>query len=367
MLALFEENGPYSVDNNSPYNVSLNPYAWNSKANLLYVDQPVGTGWSYADVSADYVRNETEVAADMYQFLQQFMTMYPQYSKLNFFIFGESYAGHYVPAVSLAVVQGNQAGTGLKLNLQGSGIGNGLVDPLIQYNQYGQFMFDNQMINSKTLKETQSAYPTCAKDINAGQYVQAFNDCNQIIGIIEQAAGNFNVYDIRKKCIGPLCYNFNGLTYLMGLSSLQQAIGVSGHQWQACNSNVYQYLLGDFDRNLAVDIPGLLSAGVRVLAYSGMEDFICNYYGGRNWTVAMPWPGQSGFEAAPYQSWSVGSTLAGYVKSYTSATAGSFTWVEVLNAGHMVPMDQPAAALNLLETFLNNQPFAPANAPHLRR
>ena len=49
MLALFVENGPYKVSKAG--NLSLNPYSWNSNANILYIDQPVGTGNSAGKVN----------------------------------------------------------------------------------------------------------------------------------------------------------------------------------------------------------------------------------------------------------------------------------------------------------------------------
>jgi len=120
-LALFFENGPYTVDANG--NLIPNAYSWNKFTNLIFVDQPVGTGFSYAN--DDYVFNEALVEEEMYSFLQGFLTMYPQYQSQPFFIIGESYGGHYVPSVALRVVQGNQKQQGIKINLKGIGIGNG--------------------------------------------------------------------------------------------------------------------------------------------------------------------------------------------------------------------------------------------------
>jgi len=57
-LALFFENGPYTVDGNG--NLSPNPYSCNSFTNLLYVDQPVGTGFSYATVIIFTTNNKWE-------------------------------------------------------------------------------------------------------------------------------------------------------------------------------------------------------------------------------------------------------------------------------------------------------------------
>ncbi len=52
--------------------VESNPYSWNAHANLLFVDQPVGTGFSYSKWPTDYVTNEKQVAQQLYDFLQAF-------------------------------------------------------------------------------------------------------------------------------------------------------------------------------------------------------------------------------------------------------------------------------------------------------
>eukprot|EP01027_Heterolobosea_sp_BB2_P004616 GEZU01007079.1.p1 GENE.GEZU01007079.1~~GEZU01007079.1.p1 ORF type:complete len:198 (-),score=67.03 GEZU01007079.1:402-995(-) len=91
ILALFTENGPYRVNANGT-GISANPYSWNTNANVLWVDQPVGTGFSYSDdPNKDYVKDEAQMAADMWEFLQKFFQQYPQFLKNDFYIIGESY------------------------------------------------------------------------------------------------------------------------------------------------------------------------------------------------------------------------------------------------------------------------------------
>jgi len=106
--------------------------------------------------------------------------------------------------------------------------------------------------------------------------------------------------------------------------------------------------------NLDVHIPNLLEAGVRVLVYSGVEDLICNWYGGNAWTSALPWSGTQEFNALPLKQWTGadGQTAAGQGRSY-----GPFTFLNVYAAGHMVPLDQPANALMMINKFVNNEPF----------
>ena len=64
MLALLIENGPYTVDSNTNEFV-LNPYSWTNNASVIWIDQPVGTGFSYTEDTSDYVRNESEVFFDI--------------------------------------------------------------------------------------------------------------------------------------------------------------------------------------------------------------------------------------------------------------------------------------------------------------
>ena len=80
-VALFGENGPCKVSADGS-STSRNEYSWNSKANVLYIDQPAGTGFSYG---AGMDHNEQGVATDMYDFLQQFLKSHTKYKDLPFF------------------------------------------------------------------------------------------------------------------------------------------------------------------------------------------------------------------------------------------------------------------------------------------
>lgn len=93
---------------------------------MLFVDQPVGTGFSKAKI-IDYVKNETEIAEDFYLFMTKFVETYPEFKGRPLYITGESYAGHYIPSIS-AYIHKQQ---NVDLNLQGFAIGNGWTDPLL--------------------------------------------------------------------------------------------------------------------------------------------------------------------------------------------------------------------------------------------
>ena len=68
----------------------------------------------------------------------------PKYAALDFYVYGESYAGHYVPVVAKSVMD-NLAGT---INLRGAAIGNGLTNPMVQYQYYAPFAHEHGLVVS---------------------------------------------------------------------------------------------------------------------------------------------------------------------------------------------------------------------------
>ena len=102
-LAIFIENGPYKMD--MVGDLELNPYSWHKNANMLYVDNPIGTGYSYAADPSEYDTSEDQVAADFYVFVRGFLEQHPEFKGREMYITGESYAGHYIPAIAFKLVQ----------------------------------------------------------------------------------------------------------------------------------------------------------------------------------------------------------------------------------------------------------------------
>lgn len=139
-LALFVENGPFRV-NEKTLGLEKNDYSWNSNANLLYIDQPLGTGFSSVNKKHPVMTEET-VSKDIYEFLTQFIEIFPEFKGRDFYIFGESYAGHYVPhAANYVFNQRNK-----DLPLKGAAIGNGLLNPWVQNEAYVEYSMINRLI-----------------------------------------------------------------------------------------------------------------------------------------------------------------------------------------------------------------------------
>lgn len=127
LYGLFEEHGPFSVS--KAQTLDRRRHTWASTHSMLYVDNPVGTGFSFT--SDGYNTDQTAVGRNMYEALLQFFALFPEYRKNDFYITGESYAGKYVPAVSYTIHQ-NNPNASIKINLKGLAIGNGFIDPINQ-------------------------------------------------------------------------------------------------------------------------------------------------------------------------------------------------------------------------------------------
>ena len=121
MYGLLKENGPFiaDVDKTGRPFIRSNPYRWSANHSVLYIDNPVGTGFSFTDHLDAYPKVVEESTEDLFLFLQQFLKMFPELQQCQFFPFGESYAGKYVPALAHRIHTENKKKSSkwLKINL----------------------------------------------------------------------------------------------------------------------------------------------------------------------------------------------------------------------------------------------------------
>jgi serine carboxypeptidase-like clade 2 len=94
-LGLGTEHGPFFLSDTGE--LSPNPFSWNLVANMLYIEQPAGVGFSYSENSKDYNTGDQQAAADNYQVIRQFLERFPERQSNDFYISSESYGGHYMP------------------------------------------------------------------------------------------------------------------------------------------------------------------------------------------------------------------------------------------------------------------------------
>jgi len=96
MLAFMQENGPYSI-NDDGETFTASDYSWNREANVLYIEQPAGVGYSICGDQTECSFDDNNVSEDNLAAVLGWYAKYPEYKEHELYISGESYAGIYVP------------------------------------------------------------------------------------------------------------------------------------------------------------------------------------------------------------------------------------------------------------------------------
>lgn len=353
MGGLMFELGPATVD--SELQVHNNPNSWNTKANVLFLDQPVNTGYSYGDG----VDTTLAASKDVYSLLALFFKQFPQYAKQDFHIAGESYAGHYIPEDASEILSHANSG----INLKSIMIGNGLTDPKTQYAYYPPMACGKgghpAVLSSSTCNSMQNAVASCQAAIQKCYDSGSTNDCNAPARACNNVDGpyynrqNANPYDVTKACepnSGGLCYT--GMSYVQqyfNQQNVMNALGAEVQEFDNCNNQVNSdfHSTGDSFKPLHRPVPGILAKGVPVLIYAGDSDYICNWLGNQAWTNALDWPGKSAFNSASTVNLTSGGSAYGTIKS-----AQKLAFARIFNAGHLVPHDKGAASLDLIDRWI---------------
>ncbi|KAK0512578.1 hypothetical protein JMJ35_004595 [Cladonia borealis] len=369
MIGLFQENGPCHFVNGAS-EPSLNPYSFNEVANMLYVDQPIGTGFSYG---TDDVTSTVTAAPYVWTFLQAFYAQFPQYENRNFGIFTESYGGHYGPefadyfeSQNAAIAKGTV--TGEKIDLIALGINNGWYDPTLQYKAYIDFSYNNTYkaiitaAQHTTFTNTYNSkcVPALNKCISSGSNANcesADNTCyNDIEGPLSEtaseggaAAYDFDVYDIREPSNDPYPPETYS-TYLLQ-PSVTSAIGAKA-TYTECPDAPYEKFAstGDDSRSFLSQLSTVIQSGIQVVVWAGDADWICNWFGGLAAANAVTYAGSSAFNAAPLEPYTVNGTEGGTFK-----TVDNFSFLRVFGAGHEVPYYQPAVALQVFRQTMGQE------------
>lgn len=377
------ELGPCWVSNQGE-STTYNVHSWNTKANLLFLDQPLQVGYSYSD-SGETVDNSKDSAKDVYAFLQLFFARFPKYADLPFTIAAESYGGHYAPHIGAEIHRQNKAlepdmTDRIKINLDSLMIGNGLTDPAVQFPSVVEYscspnnkyhLFEPE---SDTCQKLEASSAMCSKLMEVCDKLDSRLACvpaslfcwGSLYGPAQQTG--VNLYDVRRQCDhekdGELCYpEMTHIETLLNKPTVKSQLGVPDSiQFESCNMQVNgQFMLqGDSIQNSAKLLEPLLADGVRVLAYAGEADFMCNAIGIQEWMLQFPNVYHEALNNATQTPlFARGPTgakprQAGYViKAGEGAGNLAFAWIQ--RAGHMVPHDQPGVSLAMLNRWLANE------------
>ncbi|KAI7883324.1 peptidase S10, serine carboxypeptidase [Lichtheimia hyalospora FSU 10163] len=367
MVGLLTEYGPCLIDEETG-NTTLNKYSWNNNASVIFLDQPLNVGYSYGKGSA---LDSVAAAQDVYSFLQLFFKEFPEYSSLDFHVAGESYGGHFVPAIAGEINRNNKAisissssmESGLTtINLNSILIGNGMTSPLIQYQYYSKYACGNsygEFLDQETCDQMDDNYSACAKLIencyasqDKASCMPAFLQCNKEIPELYRAQGK-NLYDVRKECIGKMCFEIvDTMEAYLNRPEVLKALGAQVDKFESCNDDLgFEFSIRDWMRPYVNEIPVLLEDDIRVLIYAGDADFICNWMGNQAWMMELPWSGHDEFATAKDTDWF--STTANEQGGELRTTKdGRFAFLRVFGSGHLVGMDHGDYAIDMLNSWL---------------
>ncbi|KAH8885870.1 putative carboxypeptidase S1 [Thozetella sp. PMI_491] len=365
MVGLFQENGPcHFVDGQSE--PSLNPYSWNTHANMLYVDQPTAIG-SYGSNGSNGLNSTVGAAPYVWQFMQAFYDAFPQYENHDFGLFTESYGGHWGPEFAsyfedqnAAIKDGKLAGSEIKL--VALGINNGLLDATIQYKAYLDYGLTNkyrQLLNqsqynsqlreyySQCLPAAASCTGTTGDDSSC---TAADNICYNVTeGPIEDA-NDINYYDVRYTLEDPHSPPDTYGSYLQN-ASVMAAIGARV-QYSMCSDTIVNDFVGTGDtfRSFLPALSKVVRSGITVLIWAGDADWLCNWIGNLECTNKIDYAGRTKFVSKVASPYTVNGTAAGEYKS-----VGNLNWLRVYEAGHEVPYYQPEVALQAFWQIMRNK------------
>lgn len=208
-LGNFMELGPYFVKpaHMSPYEIVKNNYTWVKEYNVLFVDQPVGTGLSYADPTVDkvYCTSMDEVATDFYAALKElYQNTNGCFNKLgikgtqDLVIFGESYGGKYAPAIGEKIKREQQDNNGFLTGLKGVAIGDGFTHPYNILTEMGEYAYNLGLIDYQERSKVEQIIINATYQERIRDFRNMHDSFDDAIEYIVEKAGGVNVYDITK-------------------------------------------------------------------------------------------------------------------------------------------------------------------------
>ncbi|XP_039248769.2 lysosomal protective protein-like [Styela clava] len=382
MDGLFAEHGPFKFDRDSGQ-LEKNNYSWNKLAHTLYIEAPVGVGFSYGSPN-DPITDDT-FAEDVEKAIMNFFEKFNSLRHCDIYITGESYAGVYIPTLVATMLN---IGSPLIDKIKGLVIGNGLLnqrvndESLVFYAYYhglfGKSLWDELMENCcddgrpdrctffrfseehcifKVMKVMQlvtnnglnvyNLYGDCAtpSQMNRMRY---FRDYYKNLFYMKMGLD----LDPKRLTLVPPCSNASLITKYLNRNDVQQAIHVKQTTWQICSDHVnreYKKIYKDVSPFIKTILEEM--DDIRVLLYFGDVDMACNHMGGEKFVDDL------GYKITmERRTWNLEKSgteqIGGFVKEFHK-----LTFLTVKGAGHMVPADIPPAAFQVVTKFLDYEPI----------
>ena len=373
LLGLFEEIGPFMPDKNNK--LIDNEWAWTKFANIVFVEQPVGVGFSYSHHKKDYSSNDTMASKDNMAFLIEFFKIFPEFKTNKLYLTGESYAGHYIPMWTHELLIHNKRFNN-EYNFRGCILINPLITPeagdesqIETYWGHQRFplslwdKFEKHNCRKKSgLRSTYCRnltyeiqdivnkinpyaidYPLC---INNHQQRQLHKFSRKKVNTQPNKVSGINY---EKACIDRYTN-----TYLNSKAVRQVIKPHSNRNWYAC-TNYESYRLKDGNNSMVKYMKEhLYDSAVKhfdILIISGTNDAICGTIGTQKWIKSLNLKIQDGDN---WRQYFIDGQPKGYLSIYRGHGDKTISFVSVNNGGHEVPLYKPIVSYNVVEKFLNN-------------
>ncbi|OQU86812.1 hypothetical protein SORBI_3003G154400 [Sorghum bicolor] len=342
--------------------LEFNKFAWTREANLLFLESPVGVGFSYSNTTSDQDNiDDGFVAKDSYTFLVNWFRRFPQYKSHDFYIAGESYAGHYVPQLAEMVYERNKhLETNQRINLKGFIVGNAVTDAYYDYKGLLEFAWSHSVISDQLYKHV--------KTVCTFRTIFLAGECAHAMGLVYTQYDKIDIYNVyapkcntaesalsssSKNTVEKTAKKLKRLRMFSGYEKSLHA-NVSGwikdRRWSICSDSVFH----NYYDNIFTVRPiysKLVKTGLRVWVYSGDMDGRVPVIGSRYWVEALGLPVKS-----QWQPWYLNNQVAGRFVEYEGLTL-----LTVRGGGHDVPQDKPAEALVLISSFLSDRQLPTEN------
>ncbi|XP_030455636.1 serine carboxypeptidase-like 46 isoform X2 [Syzygium oleosum] len=379
----FMEHGPFRPAGDG--GLMKNEFSWNKVSNMLYVESPIGVGFSYSNTTLDYVDwGDADTARDNMQFLLSWFEEYPKYRDSDLFLAGESYAGHYVPQLAALVLDYNKQSHGKPINLRAIALGNPLLDSQISVDG-ATFLWSHGVISDETLKLKETV-------CNDSRYLMELihhkisTECTEVFEKQVEEMGNFtdpgdvlepycfsgtaamqsassSAWDAyhaklaRRMVLTDPCLGDSIFSYLNN-PRVQKALHANTTKlplaWQFCSGSL-SYHAVELGTNIIPLLSALIKEHLRVLLFSGDQDskipltqtrMIANM-------IARDLKFTSLGQYAPwYDKMQVGGWTQSFGTSRKGKNATHLTFATVRGAAHEVPYTSPSQALTLFKAFL---------------
>ncbi|KAF4972372.1 hypothetical protein FSARC_1057 [Fusarium sarcochroum] len=378
---MFTQHGPCEILANST-EPSLREHSLNTHANVLYIDQPIGSGFSYGD--GGKVNSTKDCSPYVWTFFQAWFDAFPQYENRELSVFSESYGGHTGPEIVNYILDKNQEiQTG---NLSGNTIqvvalsaSNAWFDARIQEKSNLDFALENSyrsLINESLYQDLLDNYntkvvPSMDKCDETGDvddcfaaYLSYLQGMEQSISIsARDRYSDYILADIRPDGVRPPTKHEE---YLQR-ADVQKAIGARVNYTDSGGATDIIYSGdGEFPlhylrkakvltavldaKSFLGELSRIVQDGVEVLIWAGDSDYVCNWIGTKRVADAVDWSQKASFSQKKLQPYEVQGVEKGSFKS-----VDNLHYVRVFEAGHNVWWYQPEASLQIITQFLNRK------------